>query len=302
MSLVLAKRPLKAAEVGRDDVGADAAGPGDSLDLAIPVFMISFNRGAMLHKVIASMRSLSTPLEIVVHDNGSTEPETLSVLHELEQQGIPVVRAKAITHADELNAVDVTVQRYFAGRRASRYIVTDCDIDMCVADPKALTIYSQLLDAFPKVECVGPMLRIRDIPRSYPLFNHVMNRHIDQFWHQRPSWVETSVGTIAYLDAPIDTTFALHRAGEPFRRLKRGMRVYEPFEALHLDWYGEDQVDHYTKTSNLEISHWNNLSERNLWRNVALRHDRFYAVRRSGAVLVEYEVPIVSVQHLDAAE
>ena len=65
----------------------------------------------------------------------------------------------------------------------------------------------------------------------------MMNRHIEQFWHRQPLWAETSFGRVAYLDAPIDTTMAMHRAGEPFFRLKQSLRVYEPYEAQHLDWY-----------------------------------------------------------------
>lgn len=272
-----------------DGNSALKAGPEIGLGQLIPVFLISFDRGAMLEKVIASIRALSTPTEIVVHDNGSTEPYTLAALQRLSHQGVTVFREKAIVHADELNCVNLSIDRYFANRTPCRYIVTDCDIDMGVADKEALFMYGYFLDRFPNAECVGPMLRIRDIPGSYPLFNHVMNRHIEQFWHQRPSWVETSMGNIAYIAAPIDTTFALHRAGSPFRRLKRGIRVYEPFEALHLDWYGGADVDRYTITSDPQISHWNNLQERILQENAVLKHTHFIAVRRNCTGFVEYE-------------
>ncbi len=168
----------------------------------------------------------------------SNDSDTLLILEKLEESGVKVFRYPPITSADDLNRVNETVQAYFSDLgEPGRYVVSDCDIDMSVADPRALNVYDELLNKFPQIDAVGPMLRIRDIPRTYPLFNRVMNRHIEQFWRHIPTLKETSFGKVAILQAPIDTTLALHRAGEPFHRLKSAIRVYEPFEALHLDWY-----------------------------------------------------------------
>lgn len=266
-------------------IGRDRAQP-------LPVFVISFNRGAMLRRCLAGLRHLRRPTLPVIHDNGSTDPETLRVLSDLEAAGVAVRRAAAISSADDLNDVDRTVADFFADwSEPCRYVVTDCDIDMSVADPDAITVYDELLDVFRRAGCVGPMLRIRDIHRTYPLYGRVMNRHIEQFWHRRPTWVETARGRIAVQECPIDTTFALHRAGEPFRRLKAAVRVYEPYEALHLDWYEETRgLDgSYPDTSHPAISHWNNRVEERRQRDERLRYDRFHAVRRGpGGGLEEY--------------
>lgn len=93
------------------------------------------------------------------------------------------------------------------------------------------------------------MLTIRDIPIDYPLYNEVLNRHVEQFWHRTPKWATILGQTIGYIEAPIDTTFALHRAGEPFRRLKFGVRVYYPYEAKHLDWHGQPALSAYMQRS-----------------------------------------------------
>jgi len=224
---------------------------------------------------------MSQPTDIVVHDNGSTDPETLQILDELEGIGVRVFRMSAIISADELNLVDRTVQAYFAERaQPVRYVVSDCDVDLSVADPLALQIYDLLLDKLKHVECVGPMLRISDIPSNYPLYNWVMNRHIKLLWSKLPTIERTSMGEVAFQLARIDTTFALHRAGEPFRRLKTGARVYEPFEALHLDWYKTGD-DIYTETSSSLISHWDNKVVRSTYQAEALEYDRYYAVRKN---------------------
>jgi hypothetical protein len=159
--------------------------------------------------------------------------------------------------------------------------VTDCDIDLSVTAPNALDVYDALLNIFRRAECAGPMLRIHDIPRNYPLYNRVMNRHIEHFWRHEPVILTTSQFQVAIQQAPIDTTFAMHRAGEPFRRLKSGIRVYEPFEALHLDWYQTGDFSIYSGTSSASISHWDNKEERVAYRLTALEYFDYFIVQMS---------------------
>lgn len=179
------------------------------------------------------------------------------------------------------------MQEVFRTRASGPYIVSDDDIDLSDADPRAIAIYAELLARF-DIACVGPMLRIADVPRSYPLYNHMMNRHIGQFWSRRPRWVETAAGRVGVLDAPIDTTFALHRAGEPFRRLKPGLRVYAPYDARHLDWYPIGAGGGYRDSSSAGISHWNNALSEQQHRSDALRFERYFAVRMGADGPEEY--------------
>jgi hypothetical protein len=252
-----------------------------------PIFVISYNRGKFLQSAVSSYRKLNRKTAIIVHDNGSDDRETLDILDRLEEEGCLIHRGARIQSAEELNAVDGTVQSYFSNwSEPSRYVVTDCDIDLSIAHAGALDLYDELLNRFTDVECVGPMLRIRDIPRTYPLFDRVMERHISQFWSRKPEWTETSFGRVATLDCPIDTTFALHRAGEAFRRLKRSRRVYFPFEARHLDWYLDSdgmQAAPYYSTAAEDISHWSNLaSHRNGTREQEGRSEFVYVDYDSG--------------------
>ncbi len=247
----------------------------------LPVFVISFNRSEMLKRVIQSYRTLSTPTEVVIHDNGSTDAATQQTLRDLENEGLKVVRRSAISHPDELNLVDETVREYFAENGPERpYVVTDCDIDLSCADDNVLDVYLELLETFPEAECVGPMLRIRDVPTSYSLFTKVMNRHIKQFWRHAPSWVETSQGRVAFQHALIDTTFAVHRAGAKFHRHKKGLRVYEPYEALHLDWYPSQDNSTYHNSSHPEVSHWDNSEWHGRFNKERPRYRFFTSVER----------------------
>lgn len=289
---------LSAAFPKCEELAEEFVGPrkpvSDCRVAAVPVFLISFNRGSMLCKVITGLRTLATPVSIIVHDNGSSDPLTLDILDQLEASGVTVYRYGPIEHADELNRVNESVLRYFESwNEPCAYVVSDCDVDIAVAASDVLRVYAGLLNRFRQAECVGPMLRVRDIPLFYPLRNHVLNRHIDQFWKHEPILSAQDGRPFAYQHALIDTTFAMHRAGEAFRRLKSGVRVYEPFEALHLDWYlaadkGPDDLV-YAKTSHPGISHWNNLAEteRNQACELEFGEFRYVSLQGDGQLRIE---------------
>lgn len=247
----------------------------------LPVFIISYNRADMLRRCINGLKHLDCPLQIVIHDNGSDDAETLDTLDQLARVGIPVYRSHALNHPDELNNVQHSIADYFAQRgTTSDYMVTDCDIDLSVADSDAIAIYRELLYFNENIQCVGPMLRISDIPKAYPLYAHVMNRHIAQFWHKTPSFVSVLDKRVAVQPAVIDTTFAIHKKNQPFTRLKIGLRVYHPYEALHLDWYLTETNNEYHQQSNSNIAHWNNQQWFQDHRHVQLEYTSYQVVER----------------------
>src|SRR5690242_14124027 len=109
----------------------------------VPVFVISFNRGDWLRRCIAGCRRLVTPVDVVIHDNGSDDFSTVHCLDLFEAEGITVVRRGKIQDSGELNELNETVARYFAGRAPTPYVVTDCDIDISAALPNALEVYDE---------------------------------------------------------------------------------------------------------------------------------------------------------------
>ncbi|WP_331288714.1 MULTISPECIES: hypothetical protein [Methylobacteriaceae] len=221
-----------------------------------PIFIITFNQSEWLKRSIASYRALASEIDLIVHDNGSDKPEMMDLLANLEKEGVVVNRGPKITKAEELDNVNISIAKYFDGEFPPiPYVVTDPDIELSDCDPALLSVFGELLSRFHWAHCVGPMLRIDDIPTSYPGRITAINKHIDQFWRHKPTWIKTEWGRVAYIRAPVDTTFALHRAGHMFRRLRRGVRVYNPFEARHLDWYIEKGGVLQTATN---ISHWAN--------------------------------------------
>lgn len=242
-------------------------------------------------RVIGSYLNLASRVCIVIHDNGSDDPVTLQMLKEFENSStIKVYRRSKISDPEELNNVGETISHFFADwAEPSRYVVTDCDIDMSTAQSHALELYHELLELCRDVDCVGPMLTIRDVPPEYPLYNEMMNRHIQQFWHREPEWINTSHGRIAVLRAPIDTTFQLYRAGAEFQRNRNGLRVYFPYEARHLDWYRWREVGSYAASSAAEVSHWSNGLFAKVNRDAQLLYDGFFYVEadESGSLVTK---------------
>lgn len=240
----------------------------------------------MLIRCLKGMAHFDCNLEFIIHDFGSTDAATRNLLDQLESQGIRVYRCAAIHSPDQLDRASQTVEHFFAHCRSmpSHYIVTDCDIDMSIARADVIGIYTGLLDQCEEVQCVGPMLRIFDIPPSYPLYNRVMNRHIRQFWSHSPTWMAVDKEKVAVQRCLIDTTFALHRAGEKFTRLKTALRVYEPYEARHLDWYltSISTENQYSSTSSSAISHWSNYAHFLDHRHDALAYTEYIRVVDSG--------------------
>jgi hypothetical protein len=265
----------------------------------MPIFVLSYNRGEMLRTVVEGYRRLSPGSDIVIHDFGSDCPVTRDVLDAMEARGHVVNRADRIDSADDLERVNETIDLYFADwSEPGRYVVTDCDIDISGAGLSSLDVYVELLERYSDAECVGPMLSIRDIPATYPLYWRAVNSHVEQFWRKEPQWAVLANGDrAAFQRAPIDTTFAVHRAGERFRRKKTGLRVYHPYEARHLDWYKtrEDILSStFGRTASSGISHWAVSSVVGDQQDSYPAFERFIAVRSTddgGLQRIEYELP-----------
>lgn len=225
---------------------------------ATPCFFISYNRGGFLRQAIEGLRDQNQSVSIIVHDNGSTDQATLEELDKLEAEGCIVSRNPAIRSADDLNQVNESVSSFFNDwAEPQRYVVSDCDVDLSEAGHDAIEVYGHALNLFRYVETAGPMIRISDIPHHYPLRKHALNLHISQFWKNLPKVVELGGKPVGSLQCVIDTTFALHRAGEPFRRLKSAVRLYAPYDARHLDWYlTAADLETTTDQGGSDISHW----------------------------------------------
>lgn len=197
----------------------------------IPIFVITRDRLEVLKKAIESYKKLPD-VEIVIHDNNSTYPQTIEYLKQLENEGIKVFWHKEVsgTFYDISESVDNTIQKWYETNDSNYYVVTDCDIEIMNID--SLKIYKDFLDNMYDIDVAGPMLLIDDLPEHYELRDVVIKSHSKQFW-TKPLY---SYKSYSYIKAPIDTTFGMYRKQYVFRRLAYGVRVIDA-PAKHLDWY-----------------------------------------------------------------
>jgi len=231
-------------------------------DSKIPIFIISCNRVTVLQECINSFRKfIAAPFQIVIHDNCSSYVPLLNYLEQLEGEGVLVYRSSAKVNFDyELNNVSATIENWFNEHDAPYYIVTDPDIALVQQCDDIIDFYAHILDTNPSIEVVGPMLRIDDIPDYYPLKNEVIQRHNEQFWHKKPSFLKWKNCDVGFQEALIDTTFGMYRKSYKFHRLSKGYRTYQPYWARHLDWYLDpnkmtDDQKYYLKNAS-NVSHW----------------------------------------------
>jgi len=205
--------------------------------MKIPIFIISHDRLTCLKESIKSYNDqIKTDFEIIIFDVNSKYQPTIDYLKDLESKGTKIYWHKE--DKDDFFNVRIGIKDYYAKNKNASpyYVVTDPDIQLDNVNGDILDFYIFLLNRF-KVHCVGPMLRIDDIPDTYPLKEKAVKSHTRQFWHKNPSTVQYKTNTFKYQKAPIASTFALYTNKFPFGRVSPGIRTYAPYAARHLDWY-----------------------------------------------------------------
>jgi len=237
----------------------------------IPIFIISFNKLTVLKQAIKSYYEyIATPFEIVIHDTGTSFPDTLEYLKQLEDKGIRVYRFKHKKFKfkqDMYALVNQSISRYFleTGNDSRFYCVTDPDMAFYEKTRKnVLVFYASLLDMFHESELykVGPMPKMDDIPDHYPLkelvFKKYRGKRINEFGEE----IKFDKFIIKYREANV-TPFAMYRRYSTFFKKRLSFRIGEPYDARHLDWYldyknlTEDQKYYMSiEYCNSDISHW----------------------------------------------
>ena len=230
-----------------------------------PIFVITCDRLESLRKSVESYYGcIREPFEIVMVDFGSTYPLMTEFLARAETRGDVIYREQRITNASQLNRVSSCIQDYFKTHPQSNYVVTDPDVALDNTPRDVLDLYSYLLETFPQINVVGPMLRIDDIPDHYPLKGKLLNGEmgLHKGFHSQPtSTIQYKGWPVKYIFAPVDTTFGLYRVRAEWARLKSGVRVLPPYGARHLDWYIDpanptpDQA-YYVEHASRQIAHW----------------------------------------------
>lgn len=129
------------------------------------------------------------------------------------------------------------VQQKLTGAGKEDFVVTDPDLDLSLLPPDWEDVLREGLGRFPDVDKVGLALLEDRIPCENPAWE------LDDFksWpagDHPERWSEKLVTQgrwCKYYQYPVDTTFALYRAGSPYHI--GGVRAGHPYAVRHLPWH-----------------------------------------------------------------
>ena len=222
---------------GRPGVGSD-----------VPVFVNCRDRLTSLVQLLAWLEKVGLG-EVYLLDNDSTFPPLVAFY---ETCGLEVIRFGRNVGKLALFKTPGLLAKH-AGERA--FIYTDPDvvpIEECPAD--AIPRFRALLDKYPEVSKVGFGLVIDDLPDHYPFKKQAIA------WERR--WWKEQAEPGVYV-APIDTTFALYRAGTRDHKLD-GLRTGRPYVARHSSWYTDfsnpsEEDRFYAANASSPTQHWGGL-------------------------------------------
>jgi hypothetical protein len=228
----------------------------------IPIFIIVHNHYDILQRSLASYEKfIDHPKQFVFHNTNSVYQPTLDFLEERRKKGDLVYHTNTNHHLSVMN----TVREYLSKHPDVKYyILTDPDIELNNCRGNLVETFIYLINKY-NVYSVGTSLKIDDIPDYYPKKKLVLSIPTHKSFHSSPRIKENFEGQeFEITGAPIDTTFQLIRASSVDGRFPHTncMRVFEPYDARHLDWYIDpnnmtDCQKFYNENAT-NISHWNN--------------------------------------------
>lgn len=136
--------------------------------MRVAVIVPCFNDGPLVAEAVASARACDEPIELVVIDDGSTDPETLAIFDELERDGVQLIH-------QENRGLPAARNAGLAATRAPYVFPLDAD-DLLVGE--SLPSMADLLDLEPAAavcfgdyaEFGGPVDLIRAVPASLDPF------------------------------------------------------------------------------------------------------------------------------------
>lgn len=182
--------------------------------------ILSFNRPQFLPQCLESARNAGVPIEIIVHDDGSTDGELLTYLYQEHAEGLI---SSLILNAPGYNqGQGVALNRMFRMATGDPIIKIDHDL---VFEPGWLAKAKEILERDPHVGLLG-------------LF---------KYWQDPVDWRKTVITDVDLrerfpaLSPPIGHAYHTHICGSAMVIPRRVWEVLGPFEE-HSDAFAEDAV------------------------------------------------------------
>ncbi|KAJ3020291.1 hypothetical protein HKX48_001062 [Thoreauomyces humboldtii] len=227
----------------------------------VPIFIQFKDRVSFLiEEIRAFHRHLATPFEIIIVDDSSTYPPAVNFLARLREANVTVLTVP--DHATEqfndiYSVVANMITQHTKGHASPVFVWTDPDVPLDSAPGDLLDVYAHVLDAL-NLYNVGASIRWDDWVE--PLRDNKLLFEAPFLQLPAKCHVYRSV-CYYYLEAPLDTTFAMYKTGTPLSRLREpSIRMLPPLGIRHLDAMIEadavpDDVRYYAKATSDEISH-----------------------------------------------
>eukprot|EP00592_Proboscia_alata_P007598 CAMPEP_0194366618 /NCGR_PEP_ID=MMETSP0174-20130528/14665_1 /TAXON_ID=216777 /ORGANISM="Proboscia alata, Strain PI-D3" /LENGTH=339 /DNA_ID=CAMNT_0039141907 /DNA_START=243 /DNA_END=1262 /DNA_ORIENTATION=- len=212
-------------------------------DLFIPIFVLSRDRvGALKKSVESYQQTFASLYEIIILDHNSTYPPMIEYLKRMQdEKQFTVHFLQSEKWDDALSESSRFIEQYLKDHpHAGYYVFTDSDIAFYHTQSDVLLFYAANLASCPKIEVVGPALKISDIPNHYTFGEAQWLIGHQGFWSSPPNLATWKGIGYHVVKNPIDTTFAMRRRKTTFNRMINGgntLRCYAPYVATHTDWY-----------------------------------------------------------------
>jgi glycosyltransferase involved in cell wall biosynthesis len=215
----------------------------------IPILINSYNRLECLKRLVERLKSDGYTNIYIIDNNSTYEP----LLRYFDEEKLRVFRLSE--NVGYLAVWKCDIIKYFINKP---YVYTDPDVLPDIECPSDfIEIFYQILSLYPKVSKVGFGLRIDDLPDHFAQKQQVI-QHESQFW-TRPLLESNDI-----FGAPIDTTFALYRAGQKGGWWLPAIRTGAKYVAQHLPWYTDSanltEEDIFYKNSVTQSTHWTKLN------------------------------------------
>ena len=190
----------------------------------LPVFIVSCNEADKLQRMISSCRRQDRTIEIAIYEDGSDEPDTAALLKCLEREGIHIFRRSRDAPPELWQRVNGALLTFFGDwAEPSRYAVAPCAVDFSTAGTRALDLYDDLLDRFPRVDSVGPA--IADLPPHQEKVETVVNGRVASVAKPVPGAAGITPWRCIVVDGAFDLGIAVYRAGKPLLATMKSLRV-----------------------------------------------------------------------------
>ena len=171
-------------------------------------------------KMCADIERMHGLREIIILDNGTTNRAVLQWYKDCPHKVIFLENLGHTAPWDSgvIDLIDTDL-----------YVVSDPDLDLGGVPADTLVHLANILRAFPALGKVGLSLESRGIPMDSPYFEHVNN--------YEKLMLERGVIQNLFVNAPVDTTFAIYDRRFLNRYEICGVRALAPYVARHIPWH-----------------------------------------------------------------